>query len=100
MIKNLKDMNEAELEEQSDLLWDFENDDLDPADPMMVISIIADHLDLNLPEILENLLRGNYYRYGEESMIQDIILESQSNLDRSLLTMLRSAKIEEAQGNL
>lgn len=62
-------------------------DDIDAAFPLDALMLIADYHDLDLVEVLDNLLRGITYKFGPESMIQDIISASQSNPDRAMLSM-------------
>jgi hypothetical protein len=69
-------------------------DDTDPCSIFDAISMIADHGDIDLIEFLEKLLQGYQWKFGLESVIQDILESSQSNLDNSLLNLRRAAILD------
>jgi hypothetical protein len=72
-------------DEQEELL-----EDCDAADIFAVIGITADYLDIDVIEFLDAMLQGIQYKFGPESVLQDILESSQSNLDESLLNLRRA----------
>lgn len=69
-------------------------DDVDPCDVFNAIVIIADYEDIDLIELIDKLLQGYRWKFGLESIIQDILESSQSNLDRSLLNLRRAVILD------
>ena len=82
---NTNDMNQDQVNEAMDAVADL--DDIDPASTIDTLMTIADYHDLDLLAVLDTLLSGATYGFGPETLIQDIIFQSQSNPDRAMLSM-------------
>jgi hypothetical protein len=84
----------AELQIQLENEMDELENDLDPIPVSNAVMMIADNADIDLEQLIDNLLQGKQYRWGMESVIQDILESSQSNLDRALLSLRRISILE------